>query len=86
MMEQCHTCGKFDEEQCGRCESTAIESGTVEIIYNGYLAKSLEVFLCGTCDGVWLRTSADERIFVCSQCRHKALSVSLRRDELRKAS
>jgi hypothetical protein len=87
MMEKCHVCSRPGEEQCEHCENISTEQGLIEIFFNGYLAKSLSVCQCHVCDGVWLESTAGERIFICSKCAHKALRVVPRDPEqLAKAS
>jgi hypothetical protein len=86
MIEKCRACGESSEEECVHCGS-AIDVGELEVMFNGYLAVAMDVCLCQGCDGVWLRMGGENRLFVCSKCRQKALTVELRGPEqLRKAS
>ena len=86
MMERCNACGRDGQQSCHGCESTSIEVGEIEILFNGYLAKSFEVCLCHECDGVWLRSAGDDRIYICSDCKDRALEVRLSETWRRKAS
>ena len=86
MIENCKVCGESGVDECLHCGS-AIDVGELEVFFNGFLAVAMQVCLCQGCDGVSLRTGGEFRAFVCSKCRHKALTVELRGPEqLRKAS
>ena len=77
MSIRCRVCNK-PSVSCEDCDSTASEAGQLEIVWNGYIAMTITVLVCRTCDGAWLQLSEKTRSFVCRACRRRALRVEIR--------
>jgi hypothetical protein len=74
-MIRCHVCTKEKPDGC--CEfSATVQAGTIEIIWNGYVAMSADCFICKVCEGAWLHFST-RSLYVCEPCRHKELHVQI---------
>jgi hypothetical protein len=76
LIEICYICQREGVQTCGNCDSLKVEVGVVKILWNGYLAKEVEVCWCQKCDCVWLRMGGDDRRkFICAECCQRALEV-----------
>lgn len=70
-MCKCRVC---KHESCDGCSTT--EAGQIEILWNGYLAMTVDVLICEHCSGAWLNVSSG-KIFICRACRERALHVRI---------
>lgn len=76
-MNHCIFCGVEVAAECPGCEGKHTREGTLEFIWNGYLAKKVEVGWCHTCDLVWIESGDGSRIPVCSGCHNRLLAVDV---------
>jgi hypothetical protein len=60
--------------ECARCASGHARIGTLEFVWNGYVAKRVEVGWCPKCDFVWL-VDQEGTHPVCRDCRDRLLRV-----------
>ena len=72
---RCFFCTQEVPEDCPRCWSGHTRIGTVEIVWNGYLARKVEVAWCYTCDMVWFVGADGNRTYVCADCQRRLLEV-----------
>jgi hypothetical protein len=73
----CYCCGReVDPIRCARCASGHAQIATLEFIWNGYLAKRVEVGWCPKCDFVWI-VDGEGTHPVCRDCRERLLRVNL---------
>jgi hypothetical protein len=82
MIETCHVCRREQDESCGNCATTAVEVGTIQILWDGFVAMTAEVLICRSCDGAWLSLSEKRKVFICRECRGRALTVEIRPAEV----
>lgn len=76
-MSECAICGKEVSRQCVSCGSGHVVLGTLEFVWNGFLAKRVEVCWCARCDEVWFVGFDGERQPICHECRDRALAVAI---------
>jgi hypothetical protein len=75
-MIHCHICAREKIEACNDCSQTAGEVGTLEVIWNGFVAMAADCSLCTICDGAWLRL-ASRSLYICEKCRRRELHVNI---------
>lgn len=74
--KKCYCCGQdVDAVQCGHCGSEHVRTGVLEFVWNGFVAKRVEVGWCHKCDLVWLVDYEGNNHPVCRDCRERLLSV-----------
>jgi hypothetical protein len=76
-MKHCMCCGVEVAAECPGCESNHTRAGVLEFVWNGYLAKRVEVGWCHKCDLVWLENGDGSRVPICSGCRERLLAVDV---------
>jgi len=76
MNKHCFCCGKeVEQQECPKCWSGHVRAGSVDIYWNGFLAKRVDVAWCASCDFVWIVGSDGGRTPLCRECRERHLSV-----------
>jgi hypothetical protein len=74
---RCFFCSTEVPEECPQCWSGHVRVGTLEFVWNGYVAKRVDVAWCHNCDAVWVVGADGQRVYVCRDCRARALAVNL---------
>lgn len=75
--KHCSLCGAAMPEDCPNCWSGHVRIGTLEFVWNGYVAKRVDVAWCHACDAAWLIEMDGKRQDVCRDCRARAIAVRL---------
>lgn len=76
LTNRCFCCGQdVDVVECAHCGSGHTKTGVLEFVWNGFVAKRVEVNWCPKCDFVQLVDYDGHNHPVCRDCRERLLSV-----------
>lgn len=75
MNDRCFCCGAEVPGDCPSCWSGHVRVGSLEFIWNGFVAKRVEVAWCRLCDAVWFVGPDGKRTNLCKECRERLLAV-----------
>lgn len=81
-MNKCFCCGAEVPEDCPNCWSGHVRVGQATILWNGFVAKVIDVAWCQSCDEYWFVSADGKRTNVCRDCRERLLAVDQPQAEL----
>ena len=74
---RCFFCSAEMAPECPNCLSGHVRFGVLEFLWNGFLAKRVDLAWCHSCDLVWLVGADGHRIHICPECRERLLAVEV---------